>query len=209
MRLLLLLLTGALFVLSCANTDGLQRMGGDKERWIEVVPVGDVSAEVLSLAVSVVEDGFGVDARLSAPMKDISAAFNSKRKQFRADALLGILAKRKTVGSLRCIGVVEEDIYTEGHNYVFGVASENVGCCLISVLRLGGRFWGMEDDAELLALRTKKLILHELGHTFGLKHCQDGCVMAFANSLMELDRLSDGFCPECTERLKRALRGKR
>jgi len=205
MKPALLLFAGTL-LLSCVSTDELQRTGGGAAVWIEVVPMGVVSERTLSAVVSAVEDGFGIDARLSAPIRDISAAFDTERKQFRAAVLLEMLKERSGAASLRRIGVLEEDIYIEGRKYVFGVASEGAGCCLVSLLRLSGRFWGMGEDAELFALRTRKLVLHELGHLFGLKHCRGGCVMAFANSLVELDRLSDDFCSDCAEKLEEALR---
>jgi len=204
MKHALLLLAGIL--LSCANTDGLQRTGGSAAVWIEVVPMGVVSDRALTAVVSTIEDGFGIDVRLSAPIRDISVAFDPQRKQFRAATLLEMLKELENTIPFRRIGVVEEDIYIEGRKYVFGVTSVGAGCCLVSLLRLTGRFWGMAEDAELFALRTRKLVLHELGHSFGLKHCRGGCVMAFANSLVELDRLSDDFCSDCAEKLEEALR---
>ncbi len=46
--------------------------------------------------------------------------------------------------------------------------------------------------------RVKKELLHELGHTFGLGHCQDkGCIMSFSNSVLEVDLKGLGFCSKC------------
>jgi archaemetzincin len=40
--------------------------------------------------------------------------------------------------------------------------------------------------------------VHELGHTYGLRHCRDPrCVMHFSNSLHDTDVKGAGFCPRC------------
>ena len=46
--------------------------------------------------------------------------------------------------------------------------------------------------------RVAQVMLHELGHIFGLWHCTaDGCCMNGSNSPPESDRAPLAFCPEC------------
>ena len=48
--------------------------------------------------------------------------------------------------------------------------------------------------------------VHELGHTFGLVHCDDGrCVMRRSTNLAGVDTKSAAFCPDCRVRLREAL----
>jgi len=43
-----------------------------------------------------------------------------------------------------------------------------------------------------------KEAVHELGHTYGLKHCPNpACVMHFSNSLHDTDLKGWKFCPNC------------
>lgn len=205
MRILLTALAGMVAPLISCSSSELQTTGGYVDRWIEIIPLGDVSRETVFAVSYGVEEGLGVDVRLSRAIRDISTSYDSERGQYRADTLLNIVKERRDGRSLRSIGVIEADIYVKGLNYVFGVASEAAKCCLVSVARLKGEFWGMKRDTRLFLKRTKKLVLHELGHTFGLRHCKNDCVMVFANSLMQLDLSSGSFCRDCMKRLKEGI----
>lgn len=66
-----------------------------------------------------------------------------------------------------------QDCFSGNLNFVFGVARRGVGA-IVSMYRLGGS----SDFAN-------KECIHELGHVFGLGHCQLPCVMTFSNSVME------------------------
>ena len=51
--------------------------------------------------------------------------------------------------------------------------------------------------------RLRKEAVHELGHTFGLRHCDDWrCVMASSHAVERLDVKSAEFCARC----RRAVR---
>ena len=46
--------------------------------------------------------------------------------------------------------------------------------------------------------RLLKESLHELGHTYGLRHCPDyTCVMSSSNGVERIDLKSAEFCPAC------------
>jgi archaemetzincin len=50
--------------------------------------------------------------------------------------------------------------------------------------------------------RTIKEAVHELGHTFGLEHCENArCVMHFSNSLADTDWKQAKFCSQCRPKL--------
>jgi archaemetzincin len=51
-------------------------------------------------------------------------------------------------------------------------------------------------------LRTLKEANHELGHTFGLHHCENVCVMKFSNSLADTDKKPAIFCDTCLKNLQ-------
>jgi len=59
---------------------------------------------------------------------------------------------------------------------------------------------------ELFARRAATEAVHELGHSYGLAHCDDrGCVMWFSNSLAETDRKGPRFCPAHAAELRRLM----
>jgi archaemetzincin len=46
--------------------------------------------------------------------------------------------------------------------------------------------------------RLVKEALHELGHTFNLRHCQDkSCIMHYCRNIRDVDRKSDQPCRYC------------
>jgi archaemetzincin len=52
-----------------------------------------------------------------------------------------------------------------------------------------------------------KEAIHELGHTFNLRHCQDvACVMHYCRSMKEVDRKSNQFCRYCAVLLEDEMR---
>lgn len=128
-------------------------------------------------------------AKLLSPI-----TYNSYREQFNADLILRVLEDKSR--DLFFLGIVSEDIYIEGLNYVFGLAKLRKGA-IVSTFRL----CFMADD-DLFHTRLKKTIKHELGHVFGLMHCKNACVMRYANSLEELDAKPRDFCDNCNNHLK-------
>ena len=103
------------------------------------------------------------------------------------------------------MNVMNEDIYSGFLNFVFGIANmpknHNFGLALISVTRLSEKFYRRPENLALLELRILKEAIHELGHTFGLEHCNDSCVMQFSNCLSDTDNKPPKFCSSCLRKL--------
>ena len=71
---------------------------------------------------------------------------------------------------------------------------------VVSAHRLRQEFYGLPTDPELLHERLLKEALHELGHTYGLRHCPDyTCVMSASNGVERIDLKRAEFCPACTQ----------
>lgn len=109
----------------------------------------------------------------------------------------------------RILGITEEDLYAHYLNFVFGVARcpkdifiRLPTACLISISRLRETFYRHPENKSLLELRILKEALHELGHTFGLSHCPNECVMQFSNRLLYTDKKPARFCADCLEDLE-------
>ncbi|MGV9200035.1 MAG: archemetzincin, partial [Promethearchaeia archaeon] len=73
--------------------------------------------------------------------------------------------------------------------------------CLISLARLRPEFYGSQSNKEIFRERTLKEAIHELGHTFGLEHCHNRCIMSFSNNLQQTDDKPPKFCKDCKEKL--------
>ncbi|NJE84268.1 peptidase M54 [Thermococcus sp. CX2] len=58
---------------------------------------------------------------------------------------------------------------------------------------------------ETFKNRLLKGILHEVGHSFGLEHCSNQCVMHPPANIEEWDSRIPGYCDECLLNLRAAL----
>jgi archaemetzincin len=109
------------------------------------------------------------------------------RSQYNAECIFDYAIRQKSNGFV--LMIISEDIYIRDLNYVFGIGVPNVGS-LVSTFRF-------ENDVESLY----KMILHEFGHAFGLKHCHFPCSMAPSNNLYDLHQLLASYCLNCKLKL--------
>lgn len=122
-------------------------------------------------------------------------ARGSRGSQLLAELQLENVLSLKPEDALFVLPLTPYDLYSNGLNFVFGVAYPFKGC-IVSYARL------FSDDEELFFSRVRKEITHEMGHVFGLSHCLNPkCVMHFSNSLADTDYKSEEFCPSCREKL--------
>jgi archaemetzincin len=127
--------------------------------------------------------------------------FDPKRKQYRADLLLGVVLPKEDLPGSLILLITCQDLTVPGLNFVFGVAGGNRA--LISTARLREEFYGRVPDEERLVTRMVTEAVHEIGHCLGLFHCpHPGCVMFFSNSLRDTDRKQSAFCPDCRSRVE-------
>lgn len=169
---------------------------------INLIPLGEVPAAVLKALVVPVRDTFsqltGVDAPL--PLPDESR--DPQRDQYLADVILDLMPSPRPGD--RFLGIVDVDIYTFGLNYIFGLADMRTKKALISLARLKQEYYSYPEDIRLFQERTLKEAVHELGHTYGLKHCPSRyCVMHFSNSLQDTDYKNWTLCPVCLRKINR------
>ncbi len=155
---------------------------------IYFVKVDDVAKETV---IKTSEEVFNFEVKARDLDVDLSFAWNNVRKQLNADMLLRwAMIKLSKIFLL----IVPDDIYVPGLNFVFGVAYPHAGA-IISTWRF------RSDDERIYRERISKTVKHEIGHVGGLSHCNNACVMRFANSLYELDIKPPEFCESCAKKL--------
>ncbi len=167
---------------------------------IVLVPI--VEEDILTVIGEGLKEAFGRACVLAAPLPHPDYAYDGRRGQYLADA---ILARLRTLGLLaeRWLGIVDVDLYTPGLNFVFGQAAMGGPAAVIALPRLRQGFYGRPEDKALFHQRALKEAVHELGHTYGLGHCPDPtCVMHFSNSLPDTDRKGDSFCQRCKDEIR-------
>lgn len=125
---------------------------------------------------------------------DPAAAFDPGRGQYFATRILAALPDHDA----RVLGVTACDLFVPVLTFVFGEAQLAGHRALVSFHRLREEFYGLPSNPELLRDRVLKEALHELGHTFGLRHCGEwSCVMASSHAVERLDVKSAGYCAQC------------
>jgi len=164
-----------------------------------VAPVGKVEASVLAHVCAIIGETFGGPCRAREALPAPDYAYDRRRGQYSAHAILERLHPRSVE---RVLGVVDRDLYVPELNFVFGLADLPGRRALIALPRLRQSFYGVPDSDALFVTRAAKEAVHELGHTYGLGHCRDRCcVMVFSNSLADTDYKGRQFCARCASRL--------
>jgi archaemetzincin len=100
----------------------------------------------------------------------------------------------------RILGIIDLDLYVSKLNFVFGEARQRVA--IISLTRLRNEFYNLPKDETLFRKRVFTEAVHELGHTYGLRHCVNpNCVMFFSNTLTDTDKKGPDFCQRCKNKV--------
>jgi archaemetzincin len=135
---------------------------------------------------------------------DINHFYNPGRRQYDANKLLNMITLRAPQDALKVIGMVRVDLYIPILTYIFGQAKLNGISGVASLYRLRNEHYGLDPDDELLCNRFSKVVIHELGHTFGLIHCSNPvCVMRSSTYVEDLDQKNKQFCYRCRAELNR------
>eukprot|EP01084_Bolivina_argentea_P054436 99825_1 len=111
--------------------------------------------------------------------------------------LLMIKSRKMNKHLFSLIGLTMIDLYPkESWNFVYGQAKLSYGTAVSSF----NRYYVNYD--KLFISRSIKVLLHEIGHLFGLKHCvYFDCLMNGSNHIEEADSRPIHLCPICLHKL--------
>jgi predicted Zn-dependent protease/tetratricopeptide (TPR) repeat protein len=188
--------TGAAAALSSTPTDGEE---------IVLVPVGTVPSEALEAARDVLAETFKYAVRVDGEMPRSAEAFDQSRRQYRAEPLLDALESRVVPGTLRVVGVIDDDIFYGAYtNFVFGVRNPGKRSILIGLRRLTA---SAPHGSALFRRRVAATLVSQVSRSLGLGACPTpDCATAPSNSLEDTDRKSPTLCPRCAATIAPSLR---
>jgi archaemetzincin len=148
------------------------------------------------------------------PIKQIlqQQLFDKQRNQWKSTDILQWLSDRykklnysketRRTTKTKILAICDFDAYSDKLNFVFGEAYLDGSICAIYLPRLRQELYGLKADESLFCQRIVKEAVHELGHAFGLTHCESiKCVMHFSNSLSDTDIKRSHLCNVCRAHL--------
>jgi archaemetzincin len=168
---------------------------------IQVLPIGWVDERLVAGLCAELAAELHVLCDVTAQALDPAAARHPERQQYHSTELLSRLATVRRPEAWRLLGVTALDLYIPTLTFVFGEAQLGGACAVVSTHRLRQEFYGLPPDPLLLSERLLKEAVHELGHTLGLRHCDDyRCAMAPSHAVEWVDLKSARLCPDCQAR---------
>jgi archaemetzincin len=175
-----------------------RRFGDAATKPIDVVAAGEVSPNLLDDLASKLSRAFRLPCSVRPERIDPDFAFDAARGQYHSTALLQSLTG--LADGNRILAVTAGDLYVPVLTFVFGEAQLAGDCAVVSIHRLRDEAYGLPGNPAALRERLLKEAVHELGHTFGLSHCEDWrCVMTSSHAVEYLDVKTAEFCSRCRQ----------
>ena len=165
--------------------------------------------DILNLLVDSISKEFANSKATINPLLkfDIHDFISKHRNQVRSsDFLLWVLEKLKPSKEIKILVICDIDAFSGNLNFVFGEAYKGGRVAAIYLPGLRQEFYGLEPKKLVFHERIVKEGIHELGHTFGLFHCNNKlCVMLFSNSLYDTNIKGIDFVSNCKNNLRLKL----
>ncbi|MCP3899459.1 MAG: archaemetzincin family Zn-dependent metalloprotease [Desulfobacteraceae bacterium] len=163
---------------------------------ILISPIGDIPLWVSEKIAKEVQSFFGFQTQINVLIDNIDFAFDKDRDQYSSSKILDLLDKKAPDDCVKVVAITEKDLFIPILTYVYGEARLNGRPCIVSIDRL---VTGLE--LEVVSKGYKRIVkeaIHELGHTFNLRHCKDPiCLMHYCRNLEDVDRKSNHYCRYC------------
>jgi archaemetzincin len=173
-----------------------------------VVAIGSVPARVLEWVEGMVVEWYPWPLRRLPALRLPEGAYDAGRGQYQSVEIMKAVARCKPNDAARILGVTEVDLAIPMLTFVFGQAQLDGPVAVLSLCRLRQEFYGLPGDEDLLRERVVKEVLHELGHTFGLTHCNESkCAMSLATHIGLVDNKEPRYCACCGSQLVRRFTG--
>jgi archaemetzincin len=140
---------------------------------------------------------FGLPIEQSHLLEAVSFAFDPNRRQYHSTPILDRLARLAPQHAVKVLGIVDVDLFIPILTHVYGEAQLGGKASIVSTFRLNEGRLALSMQ-EKFRQRLFKEAIHELGHTFNLRHCPDHtCIMHYCRSEADVDRKSDQLCRYC------------
>jgi archaemetzincin len=146
------------------------------------------------------ERAYGTATVPWAPATRPRGTLDPARRQHASGKLLAWLLEAGPPAG-KVLGLTDQDLFIPILTYVFGEAQLGGRAAVASTARLREDL--VHPGERRFTERLVKEAVHEIGHTFGLVHCNvPRCVMSRAAGVRDVDGKSAELCPRCRRRLQ-------
>jgi len=167
------------------------------EHRIIISPINELEADLLRGIGDEVQRVFGFAVEIEPLLDNLDFAYNADRAQYHTTPILDRLADLAPPHALRVAAVARVDLFIPILTHVYGEAQLGGRACIVSTYRLDENL-SPAADSHILFQRVIKEAVHELGHTFDLRHCRDPqCIMHYCRAIEDVDRKSNDLCRYC------------
>jgi archaemetzincin len=165
-----------------------------------------MAPEVMERVRGALALAYGVPAERGQPPGRPTDTFDPRRGQHLSGRMLAWLLQAAPPG-VKLLGLTDQDLFIPILTYVFGEAQLGGRVAVASTARLYEDL--ARSDEPIFVERLVKEAVHEVGHAYGLVHCQvPRCVMSRASGVRDVDEKSTQLCPRCRRRLSEPERSR-
>lgn len=145
-----------------------------------------------------VEREYSIPVKINEGYLDLSEFYDPARRQYNGTNLLEQINQGFASENNKVVGLFNVDLFIPILTYIFGQAYLNGHAAIVSIYRLTNERYGLKPDAKILSERFIKEVIHEIGHMYGLIHCNDPvCVMRSGTYVEDIDQKSKHLCNKC------------
>ncbi|MBU1570039.1 MAG: archaemetzincin family Zn-dependent metalloprotease [Pseudomonadota bacterium] len=167
------------------------------EHSIVISPIGNFDPEITEPVQNEINRIFGFPALIIPILEDVDFALDSGRNQYHSTSILKQLEKSAPSFAMKVIAITKVDLFIPILTHVYGEAQLGGKACVVSTYRLKDQI-SAANPGVIFKQRIVKEAVHELGHTFNLRHCKEhACIMHYCRTELDVDRKSDQLCRYC------------
>ncbi len=173
---------------------------------ISILTMGGIDSGAVDAVADGLRRAFSAEICVSPSAPVPPTAWMASRRQYDSTHLILYVETLAPPDSGRVLAMCDVDLASEVMTFVFGEAEIEGRIAVMSLHRLRQEVYGLPADPGLFRARAAKVAVHEMGHTWGLRHCfRYRCVMYPAETVEIADIKTESFCDSCTGKLKAAM----
>jgi archaemetzincin len=172
---------------------------GPSELTIVISPIGDLGLDGAFLAWvgTEVQKVFGFPTQVVPLLDEADLVPDPLRGQVHSTPILEKLAALLPSPAIKVLAITRVDLFIPVLTHVYGEAQLGGKACIISTYRLEEGIC-INASPKTYQCRILKEAIHELGHTFNLRHCPEHtCIMHYCRSIRDVDRKLERLCRYC------------